>query len=209
MRIQSRTCMFVCVCVFCPSLSNIETYPNTLPYPTHRFIQCSLPMPGRRLRAQQPYAMSTSAAGVDCYPYGLRSLSVAHNPGGTMEATLRRLGRFEVVPPPGPSKFVQPETVLYDLDGAGLFALIPALGYGHEAGVCAAYRTPAKLLVLCGMNQASSGAGTLVRTHPSVGIAVYHLGLRAALIVRQFRPAVRCTILAACFPWALTAAVRI
>ncbi len=72
--------------------------------------------------------MSTSAAGVDCYPYGLRSLSAAHNPGGTMEATLRRLGRFEVVPPPGPSKFVQPETVLYDLDGAALVRIDTYVG---------------------------------------------------------------------------------
>ena len=62
--------------------------------------------------------MSTSCAGVDCYPHGLQSLSASHNPGGTMGATLRRLGGFALVPPPGPSKFVQPETALYDLDGA-------------------------------------------------------------------------------------------
>ena len=62
--------------------------------------------------------MSTSCAGVDCYPHGLQSLSARHTPGGTMEATLARLGGFALVPPPGPSKFVQPATALYDLDGA-------------------------------------------------------------------------------------------
>ena len=30
-----------------------------------------------------------------------------------------------------------------------------------------------------------------MRTHSSVGIVLYHRELRAALIVRQFRPAVR------------------
>ncbi|KAK9821465.1 hypothetical protein WJX81_005867 [Elliptochloris bilobata] len=70
-----------------------------------------------------------------------------------MEATLRRLGAFALVPPPGPSKFVKPETALYDLDG-------------------------------------KQRRWDVVRTHPSVGIVVCHTALRAALIVRQFRPAV-------------------
>lgn len=36
-----------------------------------------------------------------------------------MEATLKRLGDVEVIPPPeGGSKFVQPQTVMYHLDGA-------------------------------------------------------------------------------------------
>ncbi len=73
---------------------------------------------GLRTRAAQARAMSASVDGVDCYPYGLRSLSSEHNPGGTMAATLRRLGRFKLVPPPGPSKFVEPETAMYELDGA-------------------------------------------------------------------------------------------
>jgi hypothetical protein len=73
---------------------------------------------GLRTRAVQARAMSASVDGVDCYPYGLRSLSAEHNPGGTMAATLRRLGRFKLVPPPGPSKFVEPETAMYELDGA-------------------------------------------------------------------------------------------
>ena len=73
---------------------------------------------GLRTRTAHARAMSASADGVDCYPYGLRSLSAEHNPGGTMAATLRRLGRFKVVPPPGPSRFVEPETAMYELDGA-------------------------------------------------------------------------------------------
>jgi len=34
----------------------------------------------------------------------------------------------------------------------------------------------------------------VVKTHPSVGVALYHSELRAALVVRQFRPAVRCKL---------------
>ena len=35
-----------------------------------------------------------------------------------MEATLRRLGEVDIVPSPGESKFVHPQTVMYHLDGA-------------------------------------------------------------------------------------------
>ena len=34
-----------------------------------------------------------------------------------MEKTLQRLGEVEIIPPPGPSKFVAPQTVMYHLDG--------------------------------------------------------------------------------------------
>ena len=40
-----------------------------------------------------------------------------HNPGGTMDKTLQRLGEVDIIPPPGPSKFVAPQTVMYHLDG--------------------------------------------------------------------------------------------
>ena len=43
--------------------------------------------------------------------------SVEHNPGGIMEKTLQRLGEIDIIPPPGPSKFVSPQTVMYHLDG--------------------------------------------------------------------------------------------
>jgi hypothetical protein len=39
-----------------------------------------------------------------------------------MEATLRRLGEVEIIPSPGESKFVHPQTVMYHLDGAGIFS---------------------------------------------------------------------------------------
>ena len=45
-------------------------------------------------------------------------LLAEHNPGGLMEATLRRLGEVDIVPSPGESKFVHPQTVMYHLDGA-------------------------------------------------------------------------------------------
>ncbi|CAL5228647.1 g11815 [Coccomyxa viridis] len=51
------------------------------------------------------------------YPHGLKSMSKEHNPGGTMEKTLQRLGEVDIIPPPGPSKFVAPQTVMYHLDG--------------------------------------------------------------------------------------------
>ncbi len=41
-----------------------------------------------------------------------------HNPGGLMEATLKSLGEVDIVPSPGESKFVHPQTVMYHLDGA-------------------------------------------------------------------------------------------
>lgn len=34
-----------------------------------------------------------------------------------MEKTLQRLGEVDIIPPPGPSKFVAPQTVMYHLDG--------------------------------------------------------------------------------------------
>ena len=34
-----------------------------------------------------------------------------------MEMTLQRLGEVNIIPPPGPSKFVSPQTVMYHLDG--------------------------------------------------------------------------------------------
>ena len=42
---------------------------------------------------------------------------VEHNPGGIMEKTLQRLGQIDIIPPPGPSRFVSPQTVMYHLDG--------------------------------------------------------------------------------------------
>lgn len=39
-----------------------------------------------------------------------------------MEATLRRLGEVEIIPSPGESKFVHPQTVMYHLDGASIFS---------------------------------------------------------------------------------------
>ena len=45
-------------------------------------------------------------------------VTAEHNPGGIMEATLKRLGDVEVIPTPGDSKFVRPQTVMYHLDGA-------------------------------------------------------------------------------------------
>ncbi|CAL8470972.1 g10514 [Coccomyxa elongata] len=45
------------------------------------------------------------------------SFSKEHNPGGLMEATLKRLGEVDIVPSPGESKFVHPQTVMYHLDG--------------------------------------------------------------------------------------------
>ena len=35
-----------------------------------------------------------------------------------MEKTLQRLGEVDIIPPPGPSKFVAPQTVMYHLDGS-------------------------------------------------------------------------------------------
>ena len=42
---------------------------------------------------------------------------VEHSPGGVMEKTLQRLGKIDIIPPPGPSRFVSPQTVMYHLDG--------------------------------------------------------------------------------------------
>ena len=73
------------------------------------------------------------AAKVEGYWY----LRAEHNPGGVMAATLKRLGPLEVVPSPGESKFVRPETIYYHLDGAYQTQHSPCLvcsGY-HEAAV--------------------------------------------------------------------------
>ncbi|BDA45428.1 probable uridine diphosphate glucose pyrophosphatase NUDT14 at C-terminar half [Coccomyxa sp. Obi] len=67
----------------------------------------------------------------DLYPHGLMSFSKEHNPGGLMEATLRRLGEVEVVPSPGESKFVHPQTVMYHLDVKNFATLMAEAEVGH------------------------------------------------------------------------------
>lgn len=39
-----------------------------------------------------------------------------------MEKTLQRLGPVDIIPPPGPSRFVAPQTVMYHLDGEAPFS---------------------------------------------------------------------------------------
>ena len=53
-----------------------------------------------------------SAESADLYKHGLQSLS---KEPFKMEATLRRLGKLEIVDTPGPSAFVKPYTVNYSL----------------------------------------------------------------------------------------------
>ena len=41
--------------------------------------------------------------------------AAGHKPQGTMEQTLRRLGSIEIVEPPGPSNFVKPYSIMYEM----------------------------------------------------------------------------------------------
>lgn len=56
------------------------------------------------LRSESPTA---------AYPHGLRSLAAENR---TMKATIARLGHIQLKDF-SPSKFVRPETVIYELDG--------------------------------------------------------------------------------------------
>lgn len=55
---------------------------------------------------------------------------ITHFADTTMEKTLKRLGSFEVVPTPGPSAFVKPASIMYELDGTfpGSVTLYQAAG---------------------------------------------------------------------------------
>jgi hypothetical protein len=46
-----------------------------------------------------------------------------------MAATLKRLGDLEVVPSPGDSKFVRPQTIFYHLDGGPASLQLPSLQF--------------------------------------------------------------------------------
>lgn len=61
--------------------------------------------------------MSRSFASEDFYKHGLQSLSAEGNPSGTMAKAMQRLGTVSLQPMPGESKFVKPESVIYEMDG--------------------------------------------------------------------------------------------
>eukprot|EP00878_Enallax_costatus_P006192 GHUV01006491.1.p1 GENE.GHUV01006491.1~~GHUV01006491.1.p1 ORF type:complete len:285 (+),score=46.58 GHUV01006491.1:220-1074(+) len=74
-------------------------------------------------------------ASADMYPHGLKSLS----PDTAMAKTLARLGsKFEIVPLPGDSAFVQPASIHYELDGKQRrWDIIKA----HSSVACVLYHT--------------------------------------------------------------------
>lgn len=128
-------------------------------------------------------------AGADWYPHGMSSLAGGH----MMSHTLTRLGsKFEVSPMPK-SAFVKPYSITYEMDGAraGLGSGLETNGawiHGAGAGAC---HLPAPLMRPPG--PASSGQDRrwdAVEAHASVAGVLYHTSRRAALLVRQFRPAV-------------------
>lgn len=142
--------------------------------------------------------------------------------GCTLDSALKRLGsRFQTAPLDKSSPYVQPASIMYELDGAQA-TLAPGPLLPRVARTRAGPQTPYQCTLLVALqpafvqhtqharirmrmlaespahpllNPPSTRVGKqrrwdVVQAMDSVGIILYHKGLDAFIIVRQFRPAV-------------------